>query len=426
MNRYLKNTPDELEMAILRDWLQEKENQNNDLKTKVEQLQREVHQKNLELVILQKRLAKQESLKEEDKAAADHKRWNQEIKRNSFSTTTTAHSSSASKEKSWDQDENARYDSYSTEPHKNHQTGRKTLTTPQSNHGIENILTHESMSEDTSSEWNDKFDETFKMRPGRNQRKISTAAAQASNSISNLAENDGKATLQFRQVLQRGSSYHSLQSNTYEDDVSCLTLPSVFRTSVSSTGVESCQEVQDYPLCDPYGDTGKYTGIILKSTRMPHGAGRMEYDDKSKTYEGNWKYGRWHGTGKATLSNGDFYEGEYRLDQRHGKGKFVWSDGRVYEGEFKDDKEKGKGLMTWPNGASYYGDFHNGKREGEGKFTYPHGGYYIGSWKNDHYDGIGGKELHWKMQNVTNLFIAHLILMIFNFLRMSMERWPTL
>ena len=37
-----------------------------------------------------------------------------------------------------------------------------------------------------------------------------------------------------------------------------------------------------------YGDKGVYTGVILRSTGMPHGLGRMIYDEDGRIYEGDW------------------------------------------------------------------------------------------------------------------------------------------
>jgi hypothetical protein len=87
----------------------------------------------------------------------------------------------------------------------------------------------------------------------------------------------------------------------------------------SSTYGEDRQRVQDQNVLDPYGDRGTYTGIILRSTGMPHGTGTMIYQEDHRTYVGEWRHGRWHGHGTATFANGDSYVGE-------------WNDGRVYDG----------------------------------------------------------------------------------------------
>lgn len=174
------------------------------------------------------------------------------------------------------------------------------------------------------------------------------------------------------------------------DDDTSLDNTSVGNTVASSTYGDDRQKVVSQLLLDPYGDSGRYSGVILRSTGMPHGLGRMVYEDDGRTYEGDWRHGRWHGFGRATFANADSYEGEYRFDQRHGRGKYSWSDGRVYDGEFSEDKRHGKGTFNWPDGATYTGDFNNGQREGHGRYTFSDGGYYVGSWVDGRYDGFGG------------------------------------
>lgn len=171
------------------------------------------------------------------------------------------------------------------------------------------------------------------------------------------------------------------QDQTYDDNITCAT----------STCCEDRLKVVDKKLSDPYGDKGVYTGVLLRSTMMPHGHGRMVYDDDGRTYEGEWRHGRWHGHGSAAFTNGDTYVGDYRFDQRHGKGKYCWKDGRMYDGDFREDRRQGKGFFHWPDGATYEGDFHQGKRHGKGKYKFVDGGYYEGGWSDGRYEGYGGK-----------------------------------
>ena len=105
------------------------------------------------------------------------------------------------------------------------------------------------------------------------------------------------------------------------------------KAAASSTCGENCHRVTNQQLLDPYGGKGIYTGTVLSSiyVTLPHGSGRMVYEDDGHTYEGDWHRGHWHGWGRATFSNGDAYEGLYRDDQRHGQGKYTWRDGRKYK-----------------------------------------------------------------------------------------------
>ncbi len=164
---------------------------------------------------------------------------------------------------------------------------------------------------------------------------------------------------------------------------------SLGQTVASSTYGDDRVKVTNKKLLDPYGDKGTYTGVVLRNTGMPHGLGRMVYEEDRRVFEGDWRHGRWHGYGRASFSNGDSYEGQYKFDQRHGNGIYRWNDGRVYNGQFSEDKRHGKGVFTWPDGAVYDGDFVNGQRQGHGKYTFADGGQYEGSWKDGRYDGFG-------------------------------------
>jgi hypothetical protein len=68
---------------------------------------------------------------------------------------------------------------------------------------------------------------------------------------------------------------------------------SVGHTVASSTYGEDRQKVTRQDILDPYGDKGRYTGIVLRSTGMPHGPGLMEYEEDGRTYEGEWRHGRY-------------------------------------------------------------------------------------------------------------------------------------
>jgi len=160
-------------------------------------------------------------------------------------------------------------------------------------------------------------------------------------------------------------------------------------TVATSTYGEDRIQVVEKSVLDPYGDKGTFTGFILKSTTMPHGTGKMVYDEDQRTYDGEWRHGRWHGFGHAFFANGDSYEGNYRFDQRHGKGTYCWNDGRMYNGMFSEDMRHGKGIFKWPDGSVYEGEFNNGQREGHGSYTFSTGGQYEGEWKDGRYNGFG-------------------------------------
>jgi hypothetical protein len=146
------------------------------------------------------------------------------------------------------------------------------------------------------------------------------------------------------------------------------------------------RQVQNMMIRDPYGDEGRYTGVVMEG--RPHGRGTMHYID-GRSYAGDWKHGRWCGQGRATFVNGDIYVGQYERDQRHGYGRYEWADGRVYDGGFRRDNRNGSGTYSWPDGSSYTGEFLNGHRHGQGTYRFADMSIYTGEWKNGKYHGQG-------------------------------------
>jgi hypothetical protein len=63
---------------------------------------------------------------------------------------------------------------------------------------------------------------------------------------------------------------------------------SLGHTVASSTYGEDRQKVANKTLLDPYGDRGIYTGVVLRTTGMPHGLGRMVYEEDGRIFEGDW------------------------------------------------------------------------------------------------------------------------------------------
>jgi hypothetical protein len=79
------------------------------------------------------------------------------------------------------------------------------------------------------------------------------------------------------------SSHDNYQTNfNPADDATCGD------TIASSTYGEDKIKVVNKELLDPYGDKGTYTGVMLRSTGMPHGLGRMIYEEDGRVYEGDW------------------------------------------------------------------------------------------------------------------------------------------
>lgn len=169
--------------------------------------------------------------------------------------------------------------------------------------------------------------------------------------------------------------------------------------------------VKEKQIVDPYGEKGVYTGALSKSTCMPNGKGRLEYEKESRWYEGDWIHGRWTGYGRLSNGDGDFYEGGLKNDHKHGTGIMRFADGRVFEGEYirgqmiqgkmtyqdgsiyggswVDGMRHGRGKCIFVDGSQYEGEFREGNFHGHGKMTWNDGGWYVGNWSNGEMDGKG-------------------------------------
>jgi hypothetical protein len=170
-------------------------------------------------------------------------------------------------------------------------------------------------------------------------------------------------------------------------------------------------EVKSLEVTDPYGEKGTYTGSISKATGMPHGHGRLEYDEAGRWYDGDWKHGRWTGIGILSNGDGDFYNGGLKNDLKHGQGAMKFSDGRTFKGRYlKGQIVEGK--MTYQDGSTYdgtwfegmrhgtgrcafadqsiyEGEFFEGEFHGIGRMSWNDGGWYEGNWKNGEMNGLG-------------------------------------
>lgn len=169
--------------------------------------------------------------------------------------------------------------------------------------------------------------------------------------------------------------------------------------------------VTDKQIVDPYGEKGVYTGALSKSTGMPNGKGRLEYEKEGRWYEGDWIHGRWTGYGRLSNGDGDFYEGGLKNDHKHGTGIMRFADGRMFEGEYirgqmiqgkmtyqdgsvyggswVDGMRHGRGKCIFVDGSEYEGEFREGNFHGHGKMTWNDGGWYVGEWCEGEMHGKG-------------------------------------
>lgn len=146
------------------------------------------------------------------------------------------------------------------------------------------------------------------------------------------------------------------------------------------------QSVKDTPVSVinlPNGDV--YKGEV--SNNQPNGVGILYKLNKEEVY-GNWEKGQLQGKGKKLYKNGDTYIGDFVDSLRCGHGKLESNDkSAVYEGEWFNDFKHGYGEERFSDQSSYYGSFVKNRKEGQGNMKFPDDRTYDGSFRNDMIEG---------------------------------------
>lgn len=242
---------------------------------------------------------------------------------------------------------------------------------------------------------------------GRNSRRPGQATT--TSNARRQARNNANANSSQSDSRSKGSDGGSGNGRNVprEIDLSGDELEDVTYSNVSN----DTSYVKDKQIVDPYGEKGVYTGELSKSTCMPNGRGRLEYEKEGRWYEGDWIHGRWTGNGCLSNGDGDFYEGGLKNDHKHGEGIMKFADGRVFEGEYirgqmiqgkmtyqdgsvyggswVDGMRHGKGKCVFVDGSEYDGEFREGNFHGHGKMTWNDGGWYTGEWCDGEMHGRG-------------------------------------
>lgn len=109
----------------------------------------------------------------------------------------------------------------------------------------------------------------------------------------------------------------------------------------------------------------------------------------SSVYQGKYKNGLRHGTGKLEWRNGDCYEGQFKQGLMHGQGILKSMSGFQYTGEFKDGLMHGQGKYVTDFDGSYTGAFKDGYFHGKGKFVDENGDIYDGLFERNSATGKG-------------------------------------
>jgi hypothetical protein len=111
-----------------------------------------------------------------------------------------------------------------------------------------------------------------------------------------------------------------------------------------------------------------YEGEMLNNLR--NGFGIYVYDNRFFRYEGEWRNGVKHGSGKLAMRDGSYYEGDFKKGEICGKGyKFDKNKQTEYTGDFFYGEYHGKGVLRCKNQFTYDGDFFENMMHGYGELN---------------------------------------------------------
>ena len=117
---------------------------------------------------------------------------------------------------------------------------------------------------------------------------------------------------------------------------------------------------------------GRYTSRVFKydgefKDGLKHGTGRYEWENGDR-YEGTFAEDRPNGSGKYQFANGDNYEGEVKAGVIAGRGTYVTRAGDRIEGSFAGGLANGVGIYRFASGDRYEGEMVDGKLQGKGRY----------------------------------------------------------
>jgi len=146
-------------------------------------------------------------------------------------------------------------------------------------------------------------------------------------------------------------------------------------------------------------DANAYTYTGGTKYGQPHGQGlwKGKGEFEGEEYIGEFKNGKFHGSGTWSDSDGEKYFGQFENGKFHGQGTWSFhglgtsskSDGDKYVGQFKHGKFDGQGTWSNSNGDKYVGQFKHGRFDGQGTWSNWDGGKYVGEFQNDKFNGQG-------------------------------------
>ncbi|AGO82894.1 Morn repeat domain containing protein [Pandoravirus dulcis] len=167
----------------------------------------------------------------------------------------------------------------------------------------------------------------------------------------------------------------------------CLRLPSIHCADAPHPARSA---VHDPHVVDDMGAAGaarSYEGQWKAGRYHGHG---VHIDGLGTRYEGGWKEGQRHGYAVARFADGGVYEGHWQDNARHGHGTSRYANGTIYEGEWRSNRHHGRGVRTEPCGAVYEGQFEHGLLCGQGSQRSADGvTTYEGEWNAGRHHGHG-------------------------------------
>jgi hypothetical protein len=134
-----------------------------------------------------------------------------------------------------------------------------------------------------------------------------------------------------------------------------------------------------------FADGSIYVGA-MRGVQL-HGKG--QYTSKAFKYDGEFRDGLKHGTGKYEWENGDRYEGTFEEDRPSGSGKYQFANGDAYEGEVKAGVVTGRGTYVTRSGDRIEGSFVGGLANGTGIYRFASGDRYEGEMAGGRIQGRG-------------------------------------
>ena len=137
-----------------------------------------------------------------------------------------------------------------------------------------------------------------------------------------------------------------------------------------------------------YKDNSTYVGLWADNKYNGHGVLTSVGD--GSVYDGNWTNGAKDGTGKLTLSTGDYQDGSWNQNTFVAGTVKVTIGNASYEGGWANSAENGLGVFVYSNGDVYDGNWIDGTKSGKATFIHytneQHTEYdlFDGTYANDH------------------------------------------